>query len=568
MINEGDFTLEKNRIIIFAVIISMLFCNLAVYAEKENINNDTIQECDDYYYAVKSDGTLYKTKHYDSEKTYENGDSPDNFIAASDMVPERITDGAVSVAGNYTLKEDNSVWEISDTNNTLTKVMDNVREISSSGGHTLFVKNDNTLWGLGNNYHGQLAQGEMSKSLEEQIAEGLRHRNKTSCTPEKFNEPVKIMDNVKSAVANGALTIVLKNDGTVWTFGYDYAGQLGIGVRYVVNNTPTQILSDIKRIFASGEACFALDNDNTLWRWGSNYTGYAGSDGVLKPEKYIENASYVTNMPSYNLVVKIDGSLWLYGESETDGGEISKKPLEITDNVVSACGIYADTGEIDRAIVLKDDGSLMLLTMPREHFDNLDKALTLKKLMYNVRLPDEAPIVKSFSDISNKTKEVQQSINSLTKANIISGTSKTEFSPDKPITRAEIAALLLRMTAKNDEEGNGGFSDVTADDWYYDTAGASKKYNIVAGFEDNTFRGDETISKVQLISLAARTLRNEGRVADAVDVTDINAPEWAVNDLSLAIEKGLISEQDITVMDGDITRADAAVVLYKLYEKI
>ena len=568
MINEGDFTLKKNRIIIFAVIISMLFCNLAVYAEKENINNTTIQAWDDYYYAVKSDGALYKTKHYDTEKAYENGDSPDNFIAANDMVSERITDGAVSVAGNYALKEDNSVWEINDMNNTLTKVMDNVREISSSGGHTLFVKNDNTLWGLGNNYHGQLAQGEMNKSLEEQIAEGLRHMNKTSCTPEKFDEPVKIMDDVKSAVANGALTIVLKNDGTVWTFGYDYVGQLGIGVRYVVNNTPTWILSDIKRIFASGEACFALDYDNTLWRWGSNYTGYAGSKGILKPEKYIENALYVTNMPSYNLVVKTDGSLWLYGESEMDGGEISKKPLKIADNVVSVTGLYADTGEIDRAVVLKDNGSLMLLTLPWEHFDNLDEVLTLEKLMYNVRLPDEAPIVKSFSDISDKTEEIQKSIKSLTKADIISGTSETEFSPDKPITRAEIAALLLRMTAKNDEDGNGGFTDVTSDDWYYNTAGASKKYNIIAGFEDNTFRGDETISKVQLISLAARTLKNEGHVTEAIDVTDINAPEWAVNDLSLALQEGLISENDLKDMDDSMTRADAAVILYKLYEKI
>ena len=109
--------------------------------------------------------------------------------------------------------------------------------------------------------------------------------------------------------------------------------------------------------------------------------------------------------------------------------------------------------------------------------DNIEKYYVLEKIMYNVRLPYEEPKNIAFSDITSKTDEEQNAIKHLAKAGIIEGTSETEFSPDKPITRAEIAALLLRMTAKNDKEGNGGFEDVTADKWYYDTAGASRKYN-------------------------------------------------------------------------------------------
>ena len=50
-------------------------------------------------------------------------------------------------------------------------------------------------------------------------------------------------------------------------------------------------------------------------------------------------------------------------------------------------------------------------------------------------------------------------------AGIIKGISDTEFSPDEGINRAETAALLLRMTGKENETAEPMFSDVTADDW-------------------------------------------------------------------------------------------------------
>ncbi|MCD8181465.1 MAG: S-layer homology domain-containing protein, partial [Firmicutes bacterium] len=167
-----------------------------------------------------------------------------------------------------------------------------------------------------------------------------------------------------------------------------------------------------------------------------------------------------------------------------------------------------------------------------------------------------------------KSDEAQKAVNALTRAGIIRGVSDTEFAPDAAVTRAEAAALLLRMTAQSDADGNGGFSDVTEDMWYYDTAGASKKYGIISGFEDNTFRGDDRISKVQLISLAARALKNERNVTASETENTYDAPEWAAEEIALALNSGLITENDLSDLNTPISRADAAVILYRLYDRI
>lgn len=532
-------------------------------------DNITVFGTSNSFYAIRTDGCLYETIYREELHTDKNDlDYDYNYIKPKDMTGNKVTDDVISISDNFLLKEDGTVWEMRTDTDVPFYVMNDVKSISASSA-LLMIKNDSALWGVGNNTYGQLAQGTMKKSLKTQITENMQYKNLTKCTPENFEEPVKIMDDVKTALIIDYVSVVLKNDGTVWTFGYDQgSGMLGIGERWLTNNKPTQILSGIKEIFLSGKAAFALDYDNTLWRWGSNYIGYAGGDYTVKaPERYIENVKTATNMQGYNLVIKSDNSMWLYGDTSSDGGIISEKPLKLYDNVVSAIGLNEYTGEIDRVLVLTENRDLLLLTIPVKYGTT---GLNFEKIMGNVKLPNDIPPQKQFTDISDKSDEVEQAVNSLAKSGIINGTSETEFSPDKPITRAEIAALLLRMTTKNIEDSNGDFIDVTPNKWYYDIAGTSKKYNIVVGFDDNTFRGDNEITKLQLISLSARTLTSEKDIVidkESANYSDI--PEWAQNDIAIAEQEGLINiKNELKDIDEPMTRGEAAIILYRLYEKI
>ncbi|MCI8405308.1 MAG: hypothetical protein HFE49_10485, partial [Clostridia bacterium] len=68
-----------------------------------------------------------------------------------------------------------------------------------------------------------------------------------------------------------------------------------------------------------------------------------------------------------------------------------------------------------------------------------------------------------------------------------------------------------------------------------------------------------------------RVLRNESVFVDE-EVNSkayANIPDWAVEDIALAEQEGLISaEKDLISLNEDMTRGEAAVILYRLYNKI
>ncbi|MCD7905421.1 MAG: S-layer homology domain-containing protein [Clostridiales bacterium] len=183
---------------------------------------------------------------------------------------------------------------------------------------------------------------------------------------------------------------------------------------------------------------------------------------------------------------------------------------------------------------------------------------------------------KDFSDIKSQPAEVQNAIKKLASKGIIKGTSETEFSPDSPITRAEIAALIVRILDVDDPNADGDFSDVTKENWYFGSAGSSKRENIIVGYEDNTFRGTVVIPKVQITSVTARVLTNrlgyysasESVLNEFTDVDTIAS--WARSDVALAAYANMV----IRRTDGsfepnmEMTRGDAAVILEKLFDKV
>ena len=72
--------------------------------------------------------------------------------------------------------------------------------------------------------------------------------------------------------------MALKNDGTVWTWGNNWYGQLGDGTT-TKNAIPVQVknLADITAISAGGWHSIALKSDSTVWGWGYNYWGELGN---------------------------------------------------------------------------------------------------------------------------------------------------------------------------------------------------------------------------------------------------------------------------------------------------
>jgi alpha-tubulin suppressor-like RCC1 family protein len=114
-------------------------------------------------------------------------------------------------------------------------------------------------------------------------------------------------------------TLALKNNGTLWGWGYNVFGSVGIGTTNI-QNTPIQIGSESnwKVISAGTQSSFAIKTDGTLWGWGQNFYGFLG-DGTTVNQLYPKriglssNWSKISSSSYFNAAIKSNGTLWTWG---------------------------------------------------------------------------------------------------------------------------------------------------------------------------------------------------------------------------------------------------------------
>ncbi|WP_028590287.1 RCC1 domain-containing protein [Paenibacillus massiliensis] len=274
---------------------------------------------------------------------------------------------------------------------------------AGNGTHAVLVKNDGTLWSWGYASYGEGGTGQRTQIMK---------------VPIKSN----LIDNVKEARAGKGFTIVLKNDGTVWSFGTNLYGQLGIGTKGkgTLSGVPVKVqeLSRIVAIDSNYNTSAALDEDNVLWVWGQGSTGSLGQDneedqtfpvpypiedvksfsvgedrlyvvtnsgevygsgrnvqgrlgdGTTIKRSYpvsidITNVDKISVGGSHALALKKDGSVWAWGVNAS--GQVGngtsqfsyKTPVQVIDTTYSPLtDVVAIVAKDDHSHALKSDGSL------------------------------------------------------------------------------------------------------------------------------------------------------------------------------------------------------------------
>ncbi len=225
--------------------------------------------------------------------------------------------------------------------------------IAAGFSHALVAKSDGTVWAWGNNDYGQLGDG-------------------TSGWDANKTEPVQVLglSDVKNVVGGENYSLAIKNDGTVWAWGFNGDGQLGEGT-LENKKTPVEVsgLTDVQKISAGRYHVLALKNDGTVWVWGDNQYGQLG-DGTTTSKQIPVQIPDLTDVIdiaagfSHSLVVKSDGSVWAWGRNnygELGDGTTTDRlnPVrvmdrnDITDYLTDAQHVSAG---LDYSMVLKNDG--------------------------------------------------------------------------------------------------------------------------------------------------------------------------------------------------------------------
>ncbi len=124
--------------------------------------------------------------------------------------------------------------------------------------------------------------------------------------------------------AGNAHTLAIKNDGTLWAWGFNQDGQLGDGTN--TNRTfPVQVgtAADWSSVYVSdGNFSLALKSNGTLWAWGENSVGQLGNGTFTNsniPIQVGSNNDWLIVSPGYNyiLATKTNQTLWAWGGNGT-----------------------------------------------------------------------------------------------------------------------------------------------------------------------------------------------------------------------------------------------------------
>lgn len=172
----------------------------------------------------------------------------------------------------------------------------------------------------------------------------------------------------------------------------------------------------------------------------------------------------------------------------------------------------------------------------------------------------------------------QEAVNDLASRMIVSGVDGGYFHPDKPITRAEFAAIIVRGLGLADDENTVVFSDVNASDWYAGIVAQAAQYGIVNGYEDRSFRPLQSITREEAMVMIARAMKLVGMETTnrATDVNDqlsrfpdgMEVHSWAKDAVAAAVENGMVNGTSMGLMPKNlITRAETAAIVQRMLIK-
>ena len=179
--------------------------------------------------------------------------------------------------------------------------------------------------------------------------------------------PVSGLPNI-TALADGFYhSVALAADGSVWTWGYNDYGELGIGVFDTASPygraAPVQIpnLTGVTAVAAGTNHSLALKSDGTVWAWGWNVFGQLGDGSGVNQNAPVKvygltNVKAIAAGGVHSLALLADGSVMAWGGNSYgelgDGTTAGRStPARVWSGTAIACGQY-------HSLAMQTDGSL------------------------------------------------------------------------------------------------------------------------------------------------------------------------------------------------------------------
>jgi len=245
--------------------------------------------------------------------------------------------------------------------------------IAQGDRHYMALRSDGTVWTWGSGAHGQLGNGVVSTTDVLTPTEVLGAGG------------TGFLSGVVAIAAGGYHSLALKSDGTLWTWGDNASGDLGTNNPSVDIATPAEVvgiggsgnLSGVVGMAGGYQFSLALKSDGTVWTWGANRYGQLGIGSFIDqptPQEvtgpgqsgFLMNIAQVSGSFGSSSAVRSDGSVWTWGgnqEGELGNGDQTGTPSTSPVQVLAPgsgflTGVAVSTGGYLGMKALKSDGTI------------------------------------------------------------------------------------------------------------------------------------------------------------------------------------------------------------------
>ncbi len=147
---------------------------------------------------------------------------------------------------------------------------------------------------------------------------------------------------------------------------------------------------------------------------------------------------------------------------------------------------------------------------------------------------------------------------------IVSGVKDNVFDPDREVTRAEFAKMLVECSLKkseieilNADARYTKFYDVATDKWYFKYVNIAVNKGFMQGFKDGSFRPDDSVTYAQIAKLVTKALGHDY-------LTEDGEKGWAQEYVDKMYEYNLYRLASFSDINDKATRGNCAIILWNM----